>query len=903
MSSLQNDKPKSKSSVLRESLSPHKSTKHKRRRTTTSVVIYKPSVYLYISLFSLLSVYALYLMQFLEQDKTTLHISLFSSMTIFLLLSCFGLVRLLIKLPNAITSSSKTLAPAIPQDDSVQLLLEELVEKDKRSVAAELALVRSEANFTAIFNSANQAFALFNREGEVVALNRRAKELQRRLFSWIDDHDTLENMVLPELLREWQKFFASALSGENMSTEQYIPHIDQWFECILAPVHEKKQITGVCLSVLDVTERKRAEEALAKSEANFRSLVQNSSDLLTIISSEGSILYQSPSSLRILGRGADNMIGQNMFDYLHASEVMQMQQVFDTIEDTQTEYGPLEHRYKHANDEWVFVESILNQLPASSDTQGIVLNTRDITERKRAQEALKLSEGRNRALLNAMPDVIFRFQADGELLDVKIPPDSRIQHTEEQHIRSFLPEKIAAQTLQYGKQALETKKPQLFEYQMQQDDMRDYEMRLVVSGRDEVFGIIRDISDQKTLERELISTKEAALKASRIKSEFLANMSHEIRTPMNGVIGATELLEATELPPKPNELVGIIRKSGEVLLAIINDILDFSKIEADKLHLEAIHFSLRQTVSQVLKLLTAQVEKKGLLSEVIIEEDVFDAFIGDPGRLGQILLNLLSNAIKFTEQGEVTLHIKKKQQDPKFTKLYFEVKDTGIGLAPELKETLFEPFSQADSSTTRKYGGTGLGLAICKRLTSMMNGEIGVHSELGHGSTFWFTVQLERQSHPTPPPPSMQAENNKLIATSPRPTYSSQQPPCVLVAEDNIINQTVAIKLLKMLGYRAELAVNGKEAVQAATHQSYAAILMDCQMPELDGYQATKEIRRLEEENPQRPHIPIIAMTANAMEGDREKALNAGMDDYIAKPVRREILHSILRQWVPVSYQ
>lgn len=381
--------------------------------------------------------------------------------------------------------------------------------------------------------------------------------------------------------------------------------------------------------------------------------------------------------------------------------------------------------------------------------------------------------------------------------------------------------------------------------------------------------------------QQLAESTTAALRASQAKSEFLSRMSHEMRTPMNGVLGMNQLLLGTSLSPEQRRYVEVAQSSGRTLLALIDDLLDLAKIEAGKVVMEFLDFDLRHAITDIVEIWSIQAAAKGLTFSSSMAADLPTFLRGDPNRLRQVLNNLAANSIKFTERGEVSLAVDVAGNQGGRVVVRFSFADTGIGIRPDQASHLFSPFVQADVSTTRNYGGTGLGLAICKNLVELMGGTIGMESRIGEGSTFWFTVSFETAASAPP------ASGEGTVIRS-HPARAMR----ILVAEDNQINRLVVLSQLKKLGYPAKAVVDGVEAVKAIAGGEFDLVLMDCEMPVMDGFEATRRIRESRQ-----PRIPIIAVTAHAMSGDRDRCIAAGMDDFISKPLDMQLLSQMLAKW------
>jgi PAS domain S-box-containing protein len=830
----------------------------------------------------------------------------------------------------------------------------------------------------------------------------------------------------------------------------------------------------------DITDRRREEEERLKRETLLSLMLKTGPACIKRVASDGTLLHMNPTGLRMIElEKEEDAIGCSVFDVVVAEHRASFIEMHEAVIKGASRTLEFEIQGFKGTRRWMETYAVPFINPVTGHTEHLAV-THDITDRKRAAEALIRSHGLLQSFVEHTPAAVAMLDKNLRYLAVsrRWLHDYRLGNQELMgtHHYDLFPEIRSMKEWQAIHRrclegTVERREEDRFVRADGSEDWLRWEVRPWREVTGDIGGLImftEVITERKRAEaalaqaaqdlerknQELAVARDKALEAAKIKTEFLATMSHEIRTPMNGVIGMTGLLLDTPLSTQQREYAEAVRLSGEQLLDIINDILDFSKIESGKLDLEDLNFDLQATMDDAISLLGERAYSKGLELTSLVQAGVPTGLRGDPGRLRQILVNLIGNAIKFTDRGEVVVTVSTEDEPdertatsphPLYRTLRFEISDTGVGISPEQLAKLFQPFTQADGSTTRKYGGTGLGLAICKQLVEMMGGRIGVNSKMGEGSVFWFMLRLPLQPPETLPiaatPTALRnrnilivddhatnrrvlehslraqgvryesAENGDqaleclrnaarrqtpfdvaildmqmpgmdglelarrihsepairatrlvlltsvgqrgdakaaqgagidayltkpirqsllyqcltlVLGCAPNPDAptartatqiitrhslseaQARSRPRILVVEDNPVNQKVAANMIEKLGYRVNVAANGREAVESLSRIPYDLVFMDCQMPEMDGFEATRVIRNQEESLRQTcdrpPHVPIIAMTANAMQEDRDRCQAAGMDDFLSKPITSNSLAAVLNRWLPHTH-
>jgi PAS domain S-box-containing protein len=656
----------------------------------------------------------------------------------------------------------------------------------------------------------------------------------------------------------------------------------RWIQAINRPFYDiNGDFDGYIGIGLDITDRKAAEEGLIR----YKILSESVRDIIHFIDIEGNIIDVNRSGLKLYGYTYEEFLKLNIREL--RAEGFISPEFLQKCEKEGASYETVHYR----KDKSTFPVEISAKGADIGGKRVIVSIIRDITERKQTEIAIKESEEKFRSLFNNANDAIFVYEINNDFKDEKFVEVndvacSYLGYTREELLNMSFEDVNGEQNKDKLAAMVEVIKKEgngIFETWHRTKDNKMIPVEVNVhtfnqNGKKIAQSIVRDITQRKSVESSLKAAKEAAEIANKTKSEFLANMSHEIRTPINGIVGMVDLTLLTRLDSEQKENLDIIKSCANSLLKVINDILDFSKIEAGKLVIENISFDIKALVEETIKAHSPQAVTKGLELNYAFSSTIPQYVIGDPSRIQQILNNLISNAIKFTESGEVWVKVKKLRTKENEVELQFAVEDSGIGIAEENIRKLFESFSQLDGSITRRFGGTGLGLAISKQLSEMMGGSLRVESQKDAGSKFYITLMLKIGT------------KNEIETVEEFPIKKINRPYNILLTEDDKINQMVINRILKERGYYVDNACNGLEAIQMCEKNSYDVILMDIQMPLMDGIEATKRIREKDK------RTPIIAITAYALKGDRERFLAQGMDGYVAKPIRVEDLFSSIEK-------
>ncbi|MBN1498626.1 MAG: PAS domain S-box protein [Spirochaetes bacterium] len=756
-----------------------------------------------------------------------------------------------------------------------------------------------------IFNKSRYPVIVLKKNGNILFFNTKAEE-------WALLHSNTPMMENKSILNYLQKDDMNEFGNEILSISEnpgipvtpivsIMPAVDgneRWYEFYLSKFDANDEEEYSLLTIEDISGRKKTIDDLAEREKRFKSLVQNSSDIIAIIDEKGIFKYVSDSVKKYLEYKVNDFLGRRVQIFISPGDQAKFSSFLASIlKNERKSYFNEFQFFDRKGNILYFAVSANNQLDNPS-IKGIIINARDITDKKYADEMIYRMSRQNELILETAKEGIFGLNAKGLITFINPYGAGILGYKEEEilacHYSEILPEEYLQKEFFLVDDIMHSND---FSFRKKDGSFIPVEFSSSpIHNNSKLSGSVitfNDITERKKNEAELKLAKITADEANQAKSDFLAQMSHEIRTPMNSILGFIELLSLTDLNPEQSDFVRTVSESARHLLDIINDILDFSKIEKGRIDLELIPFNPGDFFTSTFKLLKSNADDKDIAFTIDID-DKMCITLGDPFRIRQVLTNLTANAIKFTEpHGEISITIRKESEDDDFCSIYFEVRDTGIGIPEDRQDAIFQPFMQSSSSTTRKFGGTGLGLAISGQLVKMMGGSIKLNSVENKGSKFYFTLQLKKAAP---------EDTDNLEKLNDYREITAEEilkfPLNVLVAEDTENNRKVIRLMLEKFGITPVFAENGKTAFELFKDGKFDLIFMDGNMPVCDGFQAAGLIRDYEKKKNLK-RTPIIALTAKAVKGDRELFLNSGMDDYLTKPVNMKTILAALCRFFP----
>ncbi len=668
-----------------------------------------------------------------------------------------------------------------------------------------------------------------------------------------------------------------------------------WGLLSAVPVKDKSgKVKWIDGTFEDISVQKRVERELLESKELFKTVFTNSAVAIVVADKDERITAWNPFAEKMLNMQKEDLFNRAFKEFFLPTEWQRIR----SFKGSHLDVADIETQIAKEGKVSLSINLSLSVIrDYEGNVAGYIAIMRDITKQKMAEQKMKESETRMRIILDNSPAAITLIDAHERIILWNKFAESFLGRNKDElylkPVSSLYPEeewkKIRAENIRkkgshhHFETKVLAKDGKLIDVDLSVNILKDVEGNITGA-----VGIMQDITDPKRVKEMLVQAKQEAEEANKTKSLFLANMSHEVRTPMNTVMGMIDLILDTELAPEQRENLKTAKDAADNLLSLLNDILDLSRVEAGKINLETIELNLHNIVKSVCKGLSVLAAKKNLELAWSVDPGIPEILIGDPVRLRQILVNLINNAIKFTFKGKIEVNAKLLSVSEHECELICSIKDEGIGIPKEKQGKLFDVFSQADDSTTRRFGGTGLGLAICKRLVDMMKGKIWLESEDLKGSTFFFTVKLKIGKKKEAEPAAIPAQN------AVEGTSVSLDQLSILLAEDNIVNQKIAVKLLEKRGWQVTAVDNGQKVLELLNKERFDLILMDAQMPVLDGLETTRMIRSNEKGTGK--HIPIIALTARAMNEDKQKCLDIGMDGYVSKPIDRLNLYDSIEQ-------